>query len=329
MTGHNPVLFDTSAATANVGDEIIMESVRQELEQTVKSEFWVRLSTHDYMGSIGRRWVRNANICIVGGTNLLASQYWKFRQWKITPLDALFLRGKVVLMGVGWWQYQGRPDILTRLLYRIILSHEAGVFHSVRDKYTLNKLRSIGITNVLNTCCPTMWRLDEEHCHKIPTMRGKGVVMTLTDYNKNPDLDRVLFQELSTRYTEVIVWPQGSGDRDYMMALGLPNVIDPGLVALDQVLSKPNIDYVGTRLHAGIRALRHGCRSLILAVDNRATEISKDTGLWVVPREDVPALVNALDAEKEIKIRLPFAIIQKWKSSIAAFILRRGDTALP
>lgn len=324
MSGHNSVLFDTSIATENIGDEIIIDSVRQELQKCVNDHFFVRLPTHDNIGKIGRKWVEQADICIVGGTNLLSSQYWNYSQWKITPLDAYYLRGKVILMGVGWWQYQSKPDPLTRLLYRMILAQTEGVYHSVRDEYTRNMLESIGISNVLNTSCPTMWRLGAEHCSKIPAIRGDNVVMTLTDYNKNAELDRALFLELTARYSKVIAWPQGVGDRDYLIKLGVSNIIDPGLWSLDQALSNPNTDYVGTRLHAGVRALQHGRRTLILAVDNRAKEIAKDTGLWVVDRMNLKTLCSALDEHKRIDINLPSDSIQKWKESISRISHRKS-----
>jgi len=327
MTDHNPVLFDTSIATDNIGDEIIIDAVRQVLQLCANNQFFVRLPTHDFIGKVGRRLVRDADICFIGGTNLLSSQFRKYRQWKISPLDAIFLRGKVVLVGVGWWQYQKQPDKITCLLYHTILSQSEGVFHSVRDEYTRNMLESIGITNVLNTGCPTMWALKSDHCRNIPTSRGESVVMTLTDYNKNIELDRKLYQELTTRYSEVIAWPQGVGDRNYMMGLQIKNIIGPGLSSLDQVLSRPHIDYVGTRLHAGIRALQHGRRSLILAVDNRAKEISKDTNLWVVDRSDIQAIRLALDEDRDIQLKLNYTEIHKWMDSIRNVMSIKSNNA--
>jgi polysaccharide pyruvyl transferase WcaK-like protein len=272
---------------------------------------------------VGRRWVKDANLCLVGGTNLLTSHYTKYRQWKLTPFDAHVLRGKVVLMGVGWWQYQDQPDAVTSLLYRTILSQKEGVLHAVRDGYTLRMLNSIGITNVVNTCCPTMWGLEENHCRKIPAKRADTVVTTLTDYHMNVELDRVLLHELDRRYRRVIAWPQGLGDRDYMKELGVPTVAEPGLWSLDRVLSNPSVDYVGTRLHAGIRALQHGRRAIIVSVDNRATEIAKDTGLTVVERQNVQALCHALDQEKKVEISLPHEGIQAWKTSIVRAVTGR------
>ena len=48
-----------------------------------------------------------------------------------------------------------------------------------------------------------------------------------------------------------------------------------------------NIDYVGTRLHAGIRALQHKKRTIIIGIDNRAIEKAKDFNLTVIDRKNI------------------------------------------
>ncbi len=50
------------------------------------------------------------------------------------------------------------------------------------------------------------------------------------------------------------------------------------------------VDYIGTRLHGGVFCLLRGKRSLIVEVDNRATEIARDTGLPTVKRVDLETL---------------------------------------
>ena len=61
-------------------------------------------------------------------------------------------------------------------------------------------------------------------------------------------------------------------------------IIPRDLEAYERRLIQGNVDYVGTRLHAGIFALNHKVRSIIVAVDNRAIEIAKDTNLPIVRR---------------------------------------------
>ena len=95
-------------------------------------------------------------------TNLLHSHMEIVKQWNIGFYAAWFLK-PVVLLGVGWrGQARRRTTIYTKLLLRRLLSREH--LHSVRDSYTETRLREIGIENVINTACPTMWSLMPEHC---------------------------------------------------------------------------------------------------------------------------------------------------------------------
>lgn len=89
-------------------------------------------------------------------------------------------------------------------------------------------------------------------------------------------------------YREVYVWLQAVEDyaclrqMDARVTQNL-HLIQPNLRDYTALLASGGIDYVGTRLHGGIHAMNMGCRSLILAVDNRASEIAKDTNLPVLP----------------------------------------------
>lgn len=71
----------------------------------------------------------------------------------------------------------------------------------------------------------------------------------------------------------------------------------------------------GTRLHAGIRCLNGGHRSLIIAIDNRARQIGEDTGLPVLEREEgyLHKLANWVNHPVKTEINLPWTSIDKWK----------------
>lgn len=322
------ILFDTSVATENIGDEIIMDAVRKELAETIPAEFLVRLPTHDSLGRVGRKWIRKSKIGFVGGTNLLSAHHFrKWHQWHFSMIDAFLAQNKMVLVGTGWWQYQTeKPDYLTRVFYKTILSKGPSI-HSVRDSYTEAKLREIGIKNIINTSCPTMWKLTNSHCQSIPKKNGHRVVVTLTDYNKSPELDQFMLKCLRDLYSDVLIWPQGAGDLEYLRALGQTGIINPGLASLDSALSVEGTDYVGTRLHAGVRSLQHKRRTLVISVDNRATEISKDTNLPVMERKEVVNLKSFISGEYEIKIKLPTNNIEIWRKSIqSAFSNFTGNT---
>ena len=169
------------------------------------------------------------------------------------------------------------------------------MLHSVRDSFTESQLKAVGINNVINTGCPTMWNLTPEHCKSISAVKSNAVVFTLTDYNQDLTSDLKLISALKYLYQDVYFWPQGSGDISYFESLPIDvvrevKVLSPHLHSLNAILVSGNIDYVGTRLHAGIRALQRKVRSLIIGIDNRAIEKSKDFGLPVLSRTDIDRL---------------------------------------
>ena len=190
--------------------------------------------------------------------------------------------------------------------------------HSVRDSFSEKKLKAMGIKNVLNTGCPTMWDLTPEHCAAIPREKASNVICTLTDYCRDEANDRAMLDILLESYGKVWFWLQGRDALAYIRELGYEGkleLVDSSLEAYDAVLALKDLDYVGTRLHAGIRALRKGCRSLIISIDNRAACISADTGLPIIRREDVPvALADRLYGKIKVEITLPWANIQKFKT---------------
>ena len=91
-------------------------------------------------------------------------------------------------------------------------------------------------------------------------------------------------------------------------------ILERDWAALRALLEGRQPDYVGNRLHAGIFALNHGCRSRIIAIDNRAAEMGKDTRLPVLPRENVSGgLETAICEEAPLALELPWENIGRWK----------------
>jgi polysaccharide pyruvyl transferase WcaK-like protein len=309
-------IFDTSVCTENLGDKIIMDSAMEEIRSIFGETFYVHLPTHDKLGFPSYKHIKNSDFKILCGTNLLSSNMIKYNQWKINLIDTFFLKD-VVLLGVGWWQYQKKPNLYTKFLLKKVLSDNK--IHSVRDSYTENQLKSIGISNVINTSCPTMWKLTDKHCEDIPKIKGENVLMTLTNYNKNPEHDKKLIDILNKSYKKVYFWIQAYEDYLYLKKLNHLNsvvLVDPTLNSLDNILdSKESLDYVGTRLHAGIRAMNFKRRSIIIAIDNRATEKSKDFNINIVQRKNIDnKLSDIINSKFNTDISLPVKNINKWKS---------------
>lgn len=57
-------------------------------------------------------------------------------------------------------------------------------------------------------------------------------------------------------------------------------IVIPSLEGYDLLLKSDTVYFVGTRLHGGIRAMQHKQRAIIIEIDNRAKEISKDVNQW-------------------------------------------------
>lgn len=307
-------VFDTSISSLNVGDEIINSSAMEFIEKTFSDKQLLKFSTHAGISSIG---IFRANLCnhrIVCGSNILSGTLFKTGQWNLSLLDVLRIKSHI-LMGVGWINYQSNTSLISKLAYKHILNKD--FIHSVRDEYTKEKLKKMGVTNVINTGCPTMWKLTPEHCKKIPQYKSDKVVFTLTDYDKNKALDTFLIETLLARYDDVYFWIQGSGDLKYFKSLRVNQseiiIISPQLSQFDKLLVNNDIDFIGTRLHAGIRALQHLKRTFIIAVDNRATEKAKDFNLPVISRDNLNSeLIIKIDSEYKCHIKINQSAINKW-----------------
>lgn len=304
-------LLDTSISSTNVGDEIIMEAVRNQLAPVLARDYVNRVASHETMSAKSRRMIAKSDYVIAGGSNLLSSHVGLRSVWKLSPLDA-GLGPKFVMMGVGWYHDQGAPDPYTAWLFRSIFSREK--LHSVRDGYSKAKLEGLGFTNVVNTGCPTLWELPANVNARTPTTKARRVVTTLNTYMKDRSADAALLERLQSRYERVYAWVQTYADQDYLKSL-FPAIelIAPNLSAYDALLmSEGDLDYVGNRLHAGIRALQKGRRTIVIEIDNRAREMGRDFNLPTVARENFAMLEQMIDNPAGMNITLPRDDIALW-----------------
>lgn len=322
MTSDIPraVLLDTAVASTNLGDQIIMEAVRRELERPLAGALVTSVASHDVMGPKGRGLIRGAQLAVAGGTNLISSHMWLRSTWRLRPADA-FLGAKVILMGVGWYQFQARPDPYTAWMLRRVLHPTA--LHSVRDGYSADMLRSIGIKNVINTGCPTLWGFTPKDCASLPKTRAEAVVTTLNTYIPDRSLDGQLIEALRARYKTIYAWVQTAEDHAYLKSFGEDVVIlEPSLAAYDALLrDAPSLDYVGNRLHGGIRALQHGRRAIIVEIDNRAKEMGRDFHLPTLERDNLVRLAAMIDGALDIDVRPPVDAIAEWKRQFETLLM--------
>lgn len=308
------VILDTSIDSDNLGDQIIMENCEKQLRELVNIDDMIRVPTHRFLKEQEKRELKQAAYKVLCGTNLLSGNMRSYGLWKLSADVAPYIN--TVLMGVGMASGYEKIDRYTKKLFQTIFSEK--YIHSVRDSYTENILTQVGIKNVINTGCPTMWELTPEHCAMIPRTKSKNVVCTLTDYCRDEKMDQKMVKILCDNYEKVYIWVQGTQDMEYINSLQIEQdviVIPRELVKYDEVLRQKDLDYVGTRLHAGIRALAFGHRGIIISIDNRAESISLDTNLPILKREDIDIyLEEFINSSFETDIHLPIDNIRKWKA---------------
>lgn len=318
--------LNTSIRSCNQGDYIIVESVKRELKNCLTSSFVIELPTHSPVmrpGEFGFRPERNSDYlalknmeyAFLCGTNLLAGEITsKWNQWNLQEDDLVVLDDKVIAVGVG--SAPGFDSLSRRAtkLYSSVFSSE--YIHSARDERTKNLLESCGL-RALNTGCATMWMLTESHCARIPHLKADSVVVTLTDYKKDPVHDSQLIELLLDLYDDVYFWIQGIGDLSYIESLGFSDkvkLVAPNLEAYNALLDSIDCDFVGTRLHAGIKAMQKKKRSIILGVDNRSFDIAQTYGINYVPRDDIDAVRNMVTEPLETHVGINETVIDEFLS---------------
>lgn len=306
-------VFDTTISEYNLGNQIIMDSVQRELDDIFGNKFQYNIPYQQVNRNI-RKCFKQSDYVFFGGTNSLSSFMNKYKQWDINLFKTLYVKD-VIMLGIGWWQYQDDPNYYTKLILNRALSKH--YYHSARDSYTADKLKRLGF-KVLNTGCPTTWGLTRK---KLENLNGKNkqesVVITFTDYNKDFENDKKLLNICKENYKNIFAWPQGIGDLEYIKMIdkeGVVKIIDSNLKAYDEILINKNVDYIGTRLHAGIRALQYNVRAFFVAIDNRTIEIGKDIGIPYVKRENVLDLYKFINSQYNSNFNINYDAIEKWKN---------------
>ncbi|MEG1254501.1 polysaccharide pyruvyl transferase family protein [Clostridium sp.] len=317
----NVLLMDISVASLNKGDDIIMECVQKELKYFTKDKFILTLPTHVSPFHSYQIW-RNSNrvqiyknCCakFVCGSNLLVpDMLTHFPQWNLNIFNYKAIEN-CVLVGVGVGAGE-KTNFYTTMLYKRLLNKN--LYHSVRDERSKKFLEKLGV-KVINTGCATMWMFTPEFCKTIPTKKANNAIFTLTARNEKDNNDQILINILKEKYNKVYFWVQGVNDFEYINKfdnLSDITIINPTLSNYKDILCMDDLDYVGTRLHAGIYAMGHKKRSIIILIDERAREINKSNNLNCIDKDEINKLGQLIDSEFETKIKMPFENIETWKN---------------
>jgi polysaccharide pyruvyl transferase WcaK-like protein len=224
-----------------------------------------------------------------------------------------------VCIGAGLEGEYGTDNIYSRSIIKSVLSKD--YIHSVRDEISEKYLTELGF-KVINTGCPTLWNLNAEHCSKIPQGKSNRVVFTFTQYKSDRDADQNMLDTLLESYEEVFYWPQDPRDYDYLLSMNSHEkvkIISPSLKAYKELLSEGEIDFVGTRLHAGIYAMQHKVRAIIIIVDNRARDMQDSFNINAIERSEMSNLKSMINSEFPTNIKINEDKINEWKSQFTDY----------
>ncbi len=321
------LLLDTSIGTSNIGDFIIMECVRKELAPILNYNFVYDMPTHlpafnafsVFRNSLAVQNYANADLKFAGGSNLLVKDLkTHYPQWNIHLHDSAPLNG-TILVGVGAGAGE-KTNSYTTKLYNKVLNHE--YFHSVRDERSkIYVEKELGL-KAINTGCVTMWMLTPEFCKSIPAKKADTALITLTARPELNTNEQKMINIVKKNYSKVYCWIQGDLDLTYFNRFENTDdieLIPPNKEAYDFVLNNTDLDYIGTRLHGGIYAMRHKKRAIIIAIDERAKEIHEGNNLNCLMINQMDKLEDLINSEFETRIKMPFEEIERWKAQFEEF----------
>lgn len=317
------VEFDTAIGTSNLGDEIILGCLREEMRFLFDESFIMRFGSHvknlpyrHYLfGSMKLKFAYDCDFKLIMGTNLLSHDLKKTRaQWPIGNLDSWIYKNSI-LAGVGMTLDEDTPTKYTRKIYNRILRKD--FVHSVRDEESKRFLENMGFQAV-NTGCPTLWKFTPEFCAEIPKKKADRVVFSLSGYKSqsNPVMDKKFIEILRQCYDKLYFWGQTSVDEIYLDRFENTEDIEriSSLRKFEELLNEGSIDYVGTRLHGGVYALQHKVRSIVIAIDHRARGFHDTNNLPICERDDIEyKLRDMIEGELITDIRVDRDAINGWK----------------
>lgn len=312
------LVLDTAAGTFNRGDDIIMECVWKELDFLTKRSFVLTLPTHVspfHWYQVRRKSTAlmtyaNAKYKFAGGSNLMVKNLLThYPQWNINLFNYQPLKG-IIMMGIGAGAGD-KSNRYTQYIYKHMLNRD--FYHSMRDERSKEYVESLGL-KALNTGCVTMWLFTPEFCKQIPKKKSDTVVFTITGADSR---NQLLVDILRKQYSRVVFWPQGNLDYDAFKKLNNINGIEilPATKdAYDKFLTETETDYVGTRLHGGVYAMRHKRRAIILAIDERARGINEKNNLNCIEFDHLEQLEPMIESEFATEIKMDFDAIAKWRN---------------
>ena len=148
------------------------------------------------------------------------------------------------MIGAGKHTAYELPNEYTQCIYKEILNKKFK--HSVRDNATKNVLEKMGL-KAINTGCPTLWRLNKEHCAKISEKKSDKVIMSVSGHRRhvNREKDQEMINIINNNYSEFYAWIQTTEDENYFDSFyGVSNYKKIYSITEDGNTGEITVDYV-------------------------------------------------------------------------------------
>lgn len=321
------VIFNTAVGSSNRGDDIIFNSAEEFLVDVLDYGYTMYFGTHVknislfHLNSPKVKFAKEADYKFILGTNLLTANVWRtMGQWQIGIWDRCIYKNSI-LMGAGTKVSNKEMTAGTRRMYEQILRKD--IAHSVRDEESKEFLSAIKGLHVINTGCPTLWKLTQDVCERIPVNKSPNVIITVSGQKKHrkPEKDQILLDCAEKNYDRVYLWVQTAEDESYFNTLKHKKDIKKiySFRNYQEVCKNGEVDYIGTRLHGGIYAMQCGVRTLIIEIDNRAAGIRETNNINTIKRNDlsVERLEGIIHGVLKTEIHLRDVEIKEWLSQFA------------
>ena len=320
----NIVVFNTAIGSFNHGDDVIMHSAEDALAPLLDRSYIMELATH--IGNFNFiHYLKNskklqfADTCdykFIMGINLLSADLLRsIGQWVVDPVSKRLYKNSI-MVGVGITKSGQTPTFYTKAFYKVILRKD--IAHSVRDEESKIMLEQAAGVTVLNTGCPTLWKLTPEVCSRIPVQKAKNVVFTLSGQPKyqNMKCDQQLIDIVERNYDHIYYWVQTYDDEGYLNKLHHTKEFTHiySLKQYQEVCQNGNVDYVGTRLHGGVYAMQNGVRAVIIEIDHRAKGFKEINNINSISRDNLDALEDYINGDIHTEIHLREKEIKEWIS---------------
>jgi hypothetical protein len=303
------VLTLVSGAKKNVGDFLIFQKAKEMIEHHLKPSDTVILKRSEEFKPHLERVNETDAIIICGGPGYRRNFYpgtYPFLKF----LDKI--RAPIVPFGLGW---QGEPLYLPKQFQFSTVSqqvirrlHRAIPLSTTRDEITKKILEWAGVTNVINSGCPTLFDLKRIETHAA-FRKPEGIERIAVSMVENTSLhaqNMGLLQAVKNRFPKAhktAVFHRGIGSDDYtsetegtQLEKLVTKTRDIGYEIIDLaydlggIRTYHNADlHVGYRVHAHAYCVSKGIPTFLLWEDGRGQGMSLNLGLkGVRARKPIP-----------------------------------------